>query len=217
MLHLLAGEHGQGFLHLARGAIFGTFAEEEDVFDVVLDNGTGLVGLAVKASAVAFRFGDAIGDLGPKNGCEAVEIELAHADLDTGMQGHDVVAAFAFARHADIAHDAADAATRNEDAGAFLPDFVEFREEVLVGIDVAHLVDVRFVFLESPIGWGGDDEVDAFVGNEREVAGVAEDEPMVCGVERSGPRRVPVMLVQAEELFKRALLVIGEIVLGDLD
>ena len=87
-----------------------------------------------------------------------------------------------------VTDNAADPATSHQYACAFLPDLVEFVEELVVVLNVPHLPGVPRILLQSPIRRRGDHQVNRCVGNPGEVAGVASMEAMQGLVVRRGPR-----------------------------
>lgn len=86
-LHLLLRKHREGLLQRRNGPVLTTFAQEQNVLDVVSYDSTGLVGFSVESRAVSFSLGGAVGDLVPKDRLEAIEAEASGADLDIRMRG----------------------------------------------------------------------------------------------------------------------------------
>jgi hypothetical protein len=65
---------------------------------------------------------------------------------------------------ANISNHANHPAARNERAEAMTPDLVQFVVKSLVVFDETELAGVLGIFLEGPVGRGGDNKVDGIVG-----------------------------------------------------
>jgi len=141
------------------------FAQHQNKLDIVFDDGIGFVGFAEKARAAIFDFIFGVGDLVPKYWSEVIETDAAAANDNVGVQGHDHVATVAFARKADIADNADQPTSRDEDPQAVAPDVIEFIVERLVVRNKTELAFVLRIFLQGPIRRGCYDEMDRFVGN----------------------------------------------------
>jgi len=103
----------------------------------------------------------------PNNRVQIVEAESAASDANIGVQGNDGMPARIFpAREANVANDADQAATRNQDAESFAPDFFQFEDEFFV---VRYMTELSFrivIPFECPIRRGGYNEMNRFVADE---------------------------------------------------
>ena len=79
------------------------------------------------------------------------------------MKGDDLVLAEASAGATDVPDHDAEAASRDEDALAFLPDLVDLVKEPLVVVEVAELAGAVYVLDEVEVGRRGHDQVDGLV------------------------------------------------------
>ena len=149
--HLIPREHGQRLLDHRSGAVLATLPKKQNGLDVVLDDRAGLIRLTVESRAVAFGLHCAVGDLVPENRREAVQAKLPRPHLDVGVQWHHPVPPVKLARNANVTDNAADPAASHQYAGTFLPDPVEFIEEVVVVLNVPHLPGVLRILLQSPV------------------------------------------------------------------
>src|SRR5947207_10222955 len=121
---------------MRHGAIAPALPHEEYVFNVILNNGTRLVGLAVEPCTIAGSFRGPIGNLVPEDGRQAVQAVFSCARLNIRVQGHSKMPADPFAWHTHVSDNAADAPARNQHAAAFRPDAIQFSEKLLVVLQV---------------------------------------------------------------------------------
>src|SRR5271157_2647682 len=102
-LMFLFGQSGCGPLFLGRLPIAPRLSEHQDEFDIILENGVGLVRFAEKAGPV-FDLVVGVRNLVPKDRTQIVEADLARSYDYIGMQGHDHVTSVLAAREANVAH-----------------------------------------------------------------------------------------------------------------
>lgn len=179
---VLSGNHAESTCGGAGSPVAAGFALHENELDIVLDDGVGFVGFSEKAARPVVHFIDRVGDFVPDDGSEVVESDSPAALLNRGMERDNGVASLVLpAGEADIADDADEAPARDEGTEAVAPDAVEFIEEGFVILNVAHLPGRVAVLLKGPIWGRGHDEVNAFLGQMVQSAGVACVKPVMGG------------------------------------
>lgn len=95
-------------------------AQHDDGLDIVLDDAVRKIGLSEIPTALR-RFELEVRHLQPPDRREIVEADAAGANLNVGGQRRHVVSARRAPRQADVAHDAANTPTGDEDSGALGP------------------------------------------------------------------------------------------------
>jgi len=177
-VELVLGDHAQPALFFGGFAVATRLALHEDELDVILNDGVRLVGLAEKFRAVADLVAG-IRDFVPDDRVEVVEPKLAALDANIGMQGHHGMPAVIFLpRQAYVPHHADQPPARHQHAVRFRPDPIQFRQEVIVILDVTHLPLGIIIILERPIGRRGDHQMDRAIRDKGQIAGVALHQPM---------------------------------------
>ena len=125
------------------------------------------------------------------------------------MQRHDEMLSEPSPGHANVSDDATDATARDQHAGAFRPSLVELVKERFVGLNRTELtLDIR-VFLQCPIGWRGDDQVNGVVREPGQVAGVALSKRVGGLIEGRWPRYLAKPLVGRSQDFEPLGGVVG--------
>src|SRR5206468_8352253 len=102
-------------------------SQKQYVLDVVFDDGSRLIRLSVKTSAVALSFSSTIGNFVPENGSQTVETHLTASSLDIGMQWQDVVSTLLLSRDTNVSNHATDTTAWDKHASAFTPYLIELR------------------------------------------------------------------------------------------
>ena len=87
----------------------------------------------------------------PDDGVQIVKAESAADDADVRVQRKDEVPAKIAPRHANIPHDADQAAAGNENPEHLSPDLLQFSQEGFVILDMPELIRMFVVALEVPI------------------------------------------------------------------
>jgi hypothetical protein len=91
------------------------------------------------------------------------------------MEGKDKMPSKVTSGDTDVADDANEPSARNKDPEDMPPDLVQFGKKGLVVLDMAQLSWILVVTLEVPVWRGGNDQMDRFVIQERQIPGVAID------------------------------------------
>ena len=73
---------------------------------------------------------------------------------------------------ANIAHNAADPASRNQNPMAMAPDLLELVVELLIFGNGPELTSVGRIFLQRPVWWRCDNQMNGLICNPIEVAGI---------------------------------------------
>jgi len=153
-LHFILREHRERLLERGRGPVLTAFSEKENILDVIFDNSTGLVGLAIETRTVSFDLGNAVGNLVPENGLKAIETQFTGSDLYIRVERYKIVASAALPSDTNIADNTTDSTAANKDACALPPNAIQLSEKVVVVLEMPHLIAVAGrVFLERPIRW----------------------------------------------------------------
>jgi len=98
-----------------------------------------------------------------------------------------MMTAIAFARNTDISDYTAQSSAWNQNADTLLQDLIQLGKKPFVVSNCAKLSLVRFVFLQRPVRWRGDNQMNAFGGNERKFASITFMNAMLSFVERRWP------------------------------
>jgi len=203
-LHFLLGEHRKRPLHGSGRAVVAALAEEKNVFDIILHDGTRLIRLAVKSRPVALGLGGTVCNFLPEDRSQAIEAELPAAHLDVGVERHDEMATILLAGNAHVSDDAANPATGGEHACALGPNFVELAQKRFVVMNLSKLVRSWFIVFQGPVGRRGNNKVDAPRFDPREIPRVAEAEVMGGSVKRCRPGEISENAVCAKHFLDRS-------------
>ena len=149
----------------------------QNEFHIILYNGVRFVRFAEELGSVLYLIGG-VGDLVPDDRVQVVESDAPADDADIGVQRKNKVTSEFAPRDADVADDAHQTATGNEDSVDVPPDLFQLEQKCLVVLDVAELVRILVISLEIPVGGRSYDEVDRIVSNEGEIPRISVDQSM---------------------------------------
>ena len=164
-------------------------ALHQNELHVILDNRVRLVRFAEEFAGLV-GLENSVGNLVPDDRVQVVETEAAAEDTDVRMQRKHQVPAKVPAGHADVANHANQATAGDQDAIHMPPDLGQLVQKHFIVLDVAELIRVFLIALKIPVGRRSDGKMHRFIRQEREVPGIAVDEPMNCLLHkvRSPPR-----------------------------
>ena len=142
------------------------FSQHENVFNVVFDHSIRFIGLSEKTT-VTFNFVGCIGDFMPDYRREIGKPDPTAAFLYGCMEGHaGMLSTVSAPRQADITDNAHHPPSGNQGIEHYLPDTVERFKKLLVIFDMAKLAFNGIIRLESPVGRGGDNQMNGTSGQK---------------------------------------------------
>jgi len=155
-LVILFFDNAQRPLGWSRLSIGPRSTEDQDIFDLVLDDRVRLVGLAQKRSAVPSDLGSRVGNLVPKNRDQVIETNLEALPRDVSVHGNHAVASRFAPGQANVSDHNAQPAARNQKLKTARPDPPKLAQELLVVRQVTQLRLCELgVLLKVPVGRGG--------------------------------------------------------------
>ena len=166
------GNHRQETCGLGRLPVPTGLSLEEDVLDIVLDHGVGLVRLAERG-AVPSRLVRGVGDLSPDDWCEVVQSHAAAVFLDRGMERHHQVPPETAPREIHVPYNDYETTAGNENPVGFLPHQRKLPVELFVVLDRSKLLLMAGVLFQCPVGRRGHNQVDGLVTYACEPAAIA--------------------------------------------
>ncbi len=123
----------------------------EDVLNLGLDDGPGLVGLA-QEEAGAVRLEGGVGLFVPDDGVQVVKAQLPAPHLDVGVKGKDQVPPEALPGHGHVPHHDDEPPPGHQKPKDLPPDPVQLVQKGLVVLNVAHLAGHVLIALQGPVG-----------------------------------------------------------------
>ena len=125
------------------------------------------------------------------------------------MQRNQIVPPSTLSGNANVTYYATDPSAADKDARALPPHAIQLRKEVLVLLEMAHLIGISCsIFLQRPIWWRGDNQMDRVAFDPGEITGIAQMKAMSRSTEGLRPRNLTIVSVSRKkclEPFRRVV------------